>query len=138
MKVLSVIKAGAETGFPAVLTEYLNAIYPHAAIVHVPDEAAALAQSPCNGSQLLIAAADAGCSPATLAHATDQEGLPRWAVLRFGGEGGGIPLDHWTAATLSILLEQAVARHVLNRENLTLRGDLLTLARRVSHDLRTP
>lgn len=49
-----------------------------------------------------------------------------------------IPEEDWHAPLLAQVFHAAVQRHELLRENARLRGDLMTFARRISHDLRTP
>jgi signal transduction histidine kinase len=73
--------------------------------------------------------------------AVDQRGLPRWAVVE-------PPPDHvddaamsaaaWAPATLARAIGFAVTLLALRRENARLSGDLHTVARRLTHDLRTP
>ncbi len=76
--------------------------------------------------------------------ALDGNGLPRWAVvvLGKGAEEGchvtEVPSDEWDTDRLTRKVHSAVAQHTLLRENARLRGDLLTIASRVSHDLRSP
>ena len=49
-----------------------------------------------------------------------------------------VTTDEWDAARVAHVLRAAVLRHELVRENIRLKGDLLTIARRITHDLRTP
>ncbi len=70
------------------------------------------------------------------------DGLPRWVtvVLSEKAPEAGIdwvPPAEQTAPVLARVLAAAVEKHALMREILRLRGDLLTIARRVNHDLRS-
>lgn len=72
-----------------------------------------------------------------------EEGLARSPVVSLGGDvhSSGlavIPPEDWHGPLLAQVFRAALQTHELKRENARLRGDLLTFARRVSHDLRTP
>ena len=138
MKVLSILMIGAPSAFPPALAESVTEAFPLAVSTAVPDLATAMAHPVCPGLEFLLLAPDnpeGGARPEDL---LDEESLPRWAVLRFGGATGSISCDGWTKAQLIPLLQETAARHALSRDNARLRGELLTMARRVSHDLRTP
>lgn len=138
MKVVSVISLGPASAFPPALGEAVHAAFPDAVATAVPDVAAAVAGPSSSGLEFLLIApgeASGGTRPEDL---LDTESLPRWAVLRFGGQDAALPVDGWSRAQLVPLLQEAAARHALSRDNARLRGELLTMARRVSHDLRTP
>jgi signal transduction histidine kinase len=49
-----------------------------------------------------------------------------------------LPKENWSFPQLIHALRSAAGRHFQERDNAALRGNLLTMARRVSHDLRTP
>jgi signal transduction histidine kinase len=74
--------------------------------------------------------------------ALDPDGLPRWAVVILGRDLGEfaetVPPEQWNPPLLARVFRCAVQQHQLLCENLRLRGDLRTVARRVSHDLYTP
>lgn len=69
-------------------------------------------------------------------------GEPKWVVVALGDpttpSAESIPPAEWTVPTLARSFRQAVLQHELRCENLRLAGDLKTVARRVSHDLRSP
>lgn len=136
MQVDSILICGGRSGFPSCLSDALRAAFPSASIAEVPDIAAAVARPAPDGHELLLVP-DGPAADLRHARAQMDAGvLPRWGVVVFGQEG--VPLDGWQAGTLSLLLQEAAARHGAERENVRLKGDLLTMARRVSHDLRTP
>lgn len=74
---------------------------------------------------------------------SSEDGLARWPVVCLGGPVHSralavIAAEDWHPPLLAQVFLGAVQRQELIRENARLRGDLLTFARRVSHDLRTP
>jgi signal transduction histidine kinase len=88
-------------------------------------------------------------NPSTLAQARDQldeMGLPRWAMVVLGDGVAGdhadlvdvIPEAETNLSELARVFRSAWERHELRRENLRLRGDLMTFGSRIAHDLRTP
>lgn len=105
--------------------------------------AAALAAAPGTGLELVaIGEAVAEADVALAAQATDH-GLKRWAVLRVGVEDTGVvawalPASRWTVAELARLLPAAVAQHETLRTAQRAQGDLLTIARRINHEMRSP
>lgn len=74
--------------------------------------------------------------------AEEAPGLPRWAVVVLGENNSDlvetVPPEEWQPGTLARVFHSAVLQHELLCENLRLRGDLKTIARRFSHDLVTP
>jgi len=72
----------------------------------------------------------------------DQAELPRWAVVNLGPSSSelveSVPLSECNPHLLSWVFRLLVQQHELLRENLALSGDLKTVARRFSHDLRSP
>lgn len=74
--------------------------------------------------------------------ANSENGLPVWPVIVLGDgitSSGliAIPSEDWHGPLLAQVLRAAVQQHKLVLENNRLRGDLMTFARRISHDLRT-
>lgn len=72
-----------------------------------------------------------------------EEGLARWPVVSLSSAVHStgievIPAEDWHGPLLSQVFRAAVQKDELVRENARLRGDLWTMARRISHDLRTP
>lgn len=74
--------------------------------------------------------------------ATDARHLPRWTVVILGGNSSdlaeSVPLKECHPPLLARVFRSAMQQHELLRENLQLRGDLKTVARRVRHDLLSP
>lgn len=74
---------------------------------------------------------------------SQHDSAARWPVVSLGqgirsSSLAVIPPEDWHVPLLVQVLHAAVQKHELLRENARLRGDLLTFARRVSHDLRSP
>ena len=102
-------------------------------------EAAAL---PGRGRQLLVLG---GTDEAEVSHAAlllDTAELPRWAVVSLGSGPSDlvetVPPADWNVPLLVRVFRAALLQHDLLRENLQLRGDLKTISRRITHDIRTP
>jgi signal transduction histidine kinase len=116
-------------------------VLPRARVVQLPSVNAAL-RDPANGRQLLVLgeATEAECGLA--AQATDLGELPRWAVVHLDENPSDlietVPPADWNAGELGRTFRAVLLQHDLLRENLRLRGDLKTIARRITHDARTP
>jgi signal transduction histidine kinase len=72
-----------------------------------------------------------------------EEGLARWPLVSLSSAVHStgmevIPAEDWHGPLLSQVFRAALQKDELVRENARLRGDLWTMARRISHDLRTP
>jgi signal transduction histidine kinase len=95
------------------------------------------------GVELLVLAGAIGPEEMKLAEQRNSDGMPRWVMIGIGSQEGNATIDMIRPEDLSVsLLAQAfrssLGRHSLARENARLRGDLFTMAGRVSHDLKTP
>ncbi len=93
-------------------------------------------------SALLVLHAPGDTLLADATQAVDAAGLPRWAVVVLGQGSSDvaeiIPPEDWKPHTLARVFRFTMLQHELLRENLRLRGDLKTVARRISHEVRTP
>lgn len=118
-----------------------RATFPHADIVSADSVADALEKSAI-GRQLLILGNPSESEVGQAVQALDDAEMPRWAVVTLGGAPSDVaevvPPEEWSAATLGRAFRSALLQHDLLRENLRLRGDIKTVARRISHDIRTP
>lgn len=151
MQISSVIQVGPRELFPAQLREAAGLAFPEAVWREVTDFSAVLpvtramnaaAEELSNGAMLVLFG---GNSPeASAARAwVDEEQLPACGVVVFGGgesdsPASPLPVEDWSLRQLAGALRAAGDQHLAERENARLRGHLLTMARRVSHDLRTP
>jgi len=75
--------------------------------------------------------------------ARDKLGLRRWAVVVLGKpfrahEAEFLSAEEFDESTFLRAVRSASVQHRLVRQNEQLRGDLLSIATRISHDLRTP
>ena len=97
---------------------------------------------PGNRLDLLVLADPDSETAARAIQAESADGMPRWAVVILGRGPAElaevVPPEEWQAAHLARVFRSAFLQHELLRENLRLRGDLRTTARRISHDLFTP
>ena len=83
------------------------------------------------GEGAVVAGTGAGTLE-NLRGARDDAGLPKWGVVDAAEFTGLTPEAAWG------VVEKEAERHRLARENARLRGDLLTLGRKIAHDLRSP
>lgn len=153
MQISSVIQVGPRELFPAQLREAAGWAFPDAGWREMVDFSSALLGPGAEATGSPAAAAGGGgmlvlfggnTPEAVTARAlTDDDQLPQYGVVVFdGGENdglaGSLPVEGWSLRQLANALLSAANQHLAERENARLRGHLLTMARRVSHDLRTP
>jgi len=141
-KITSFILVGMNSTAAAVAGEAASRYFPGAAVKVEPSLEAARAGPEAPGPELLLLGPLAAGAAAQAAAIDDARGLARWPVVVFGpgAEPGAwsLPSDDWNAAAAARIFDAAVFAHALVRENARLRGDLFTISRRLSHDLRTP
>jgi signal transduction histidine kinase len=117
------------------------AVFPQAEFI-LANTAAEAAQTAVQGRQLLVLGDANEAEINAAAQIMDGEDLPRWAVVAIGGNSSDLVESILPAECNTQLLGRvfraSVLQHELLRENLGLRGDLKTIARRFSHDLRSP
>ena len=125
----------------AVSEQAVRAVWPHARCVTAASVAEATRQ-PATGRQLLVLGEPDEATVGLAAQTLDAGDLPRWALVCLGNEDSDlaetVPPADWNATLLARVFRATFLQHELLRENLQLRGDLKTIARRVSHDARTP
>lgn len=116
-------------------------VWPRAHLVTARTVAEA-AQAPATGRELLVLGAADESDVGLAAQTLDAADLPRWAVVCLGSFSSElaetVAPEDWNLPVLARVFRYAQLQHELLRENLQLRGDLKTVARRVSHDARTP
>lgn len=104
--------------------------------------AADAARQPAAGRELIVLAPADESDVLYASQRLDAGELPRWAVVCLGAAPSDlaetVAPEDWAPRMLGRILRLVFLQHELQRENLQLRGDLKTVARRVSHDLRTP
>lgn len=118
------------------------AAFPGARILEVSTVDEAAQHAPARQPDLMVLADPDEIAAARAVQAADSGGLPRWAVVILGGTVSDlaetVPANEWSAPLLARVFRATLLQHELLCENLRLRGDLRTVARRISHDLRTP
>jgi signal transduction histidine kinase len=118
-----------------------RAAFPHATVRTASSVAEALREKP-DERELLVLAGPDEAEGGLASQALDAGELPRWAVVHLGSAPSDlfetVPPEDWNPRQLARIFRSALMQHDLLRENLRLRGDLKTVARRITHDLRTP
>jgi signal transduction histidine kinase len=116
-------------------------VWPHATITTAGSVVEA-ARLPVLSRHLLVLGEMDEAAVGLAAQTMDAGDLPRWALVSLNREPSDlvetVPPEQWNATLLARVFRAAFLQHELLRENLQLRGDLRTIARRVAHDARTP
>ncbi len=116
--------------------------FPGAVVVEVGSVEDIRLDEGARGPELVVLTEPDSASAALAIQAVDSDGSPRWAVVILGRDMGEfaetVTPDHWNPALVARVFRSAVQQHQLMCENLRLRGDLRTIARRITHDLYTP
>ncbi|ATC63989.1 hypothetical protein CMV30_08535 [Nibricoccus aquaticus] len=143
MKIQQVFVIGMREELRALLTEAVGRVFPEAVLAVLETFAQAQARPEAERG-VLILVDPAASLVAGARTGLDGSGLLRWPVLVLvsaGREPGADALalgpEEWTVGSVARGLVYAVEKHALVRDNARLRGDLLTVARRVNHDLRS-
>jgi len=128
-----------------VALDALRRAFPDLAVRHCRDLAEALDHPASTHPELLVLLAPRSGDIHKATAAVDARGLSRWSVIARGAAATGstspffnVGADDWESPALTHVVNSAVALHSLERANARLRGDLQTISRRFSHDLRTP
>ncbi len=118
-----------------------RAVFPEARLRPAASVAEAV-QHPPGGRELLVFGGTDEQEGGRASQALNDADLPRWAVVHLGRAPSDlfetVPPEDWNPRQLGRIFRSALMQHELLRENLCLRGDLKTVARRITHDLRTP
>jgi signal transduction histidine kinase len=143
MKISMLLVPGNDKRADAAAIEAMGATFPGASVVRVASLKEALGREAAADPELLVLADADDARTREAAQAVDGERLPRWAVVACGDFGPVpfaevIPAAEWTPALLAPVFRGSVPLHTMHRERERLRGDLLSLGIRVTHDLRTP
>jgi signal transduction histidine kinase len=117
-------------------------VFPDAQIASVRNVREAAQKAGMHRRQLLILIDPDEAEIGLAAQATDEDNLPRWAAVVVGRGSSDllecVSPDENGAKLLGRVFRSALQQHELLRENLQLRGDLKTVARRIRHDLLSP
>ncbi len=141
MKNITIFLVRRPAAFQEAAGKAARAAFPDADIVAAQTVEDAARRPAAQLQLLVLAGADEG-EVAMAAQATDAGKLPRWAVVILGGGSSelldSVPPEECNERLLARVFRSAVLQHELVCENLQLRGDLKTVARRIRHDLFTP
>lgn len=126
----------------AVIAEAARRAFPEAPPAVVVGEPGSWKTNPGRSLVLLVTASESALGDLGPPDAATA-GLAEWPVVRLGIGGRPddpevVPPEDWNAGVLARVFRSAVSEHRLRRENARARADLLTVGRRITHDLRTP
>lgn len=145
MNVLSLLSLGLKANARAVAAEAAALAFPGSIITDVVTIEEALRSKPTGGSEILLIGEVDQPSLDLASAALDSSELKRWAIVGFGASGAPnsafaavIAEENWQPHWVSQIFKMAVRSHELERDNARLRGDLSTVGRRISHDMRSP
>lgn len=141
LHITSVILVAMAPEAAALAKATTREVFPGATVTEVASFEAARDRAGAPGSELLLLGEQAAAHSAHALADLDSRGLPRWPVVIFGPQPPNalvLPPEDWNLRTASRIFQAAVSAHALTRENARLRGDLFTVGRRLTHDLRTP
>jgi signal transduction histidine kinase len=138
-----IVSPGPAAEVAEVVKAAAGAVFSQDTVDVVANVDAALLHAPRRQTVLLVLVEPHMDEVKLAVEAVDLQGLPRWAFVILGGEvthGGAevVPREEWSLPLLRHVLRAAVDQFELARENARFRGDLHTIGRRISHDLRTP
>ena len=140
---VSVLTVGLTGERRALVTQAAAAVASgaHAVVLGTVDEAIGHLGHP--GREILVLGGSARNDLERAVAAISRDGLPRWPVVMFDSVSAGesvwiVPSAVREASEVARLLEAAVAQHAALREAARARGDLLTIARRINHEMRSP
>ena len=143
MNVGSCLFLGMDAQSQKIAKEAVQSLFSEAAVNTISSLDAALERAEAYDLELLAVANPDKTTLSRALAATDTSGLRRWAIVVFGEAPAGENVEvvrrgEKEVARVAHAFRSAVARHELLRENARLKGDLLTIAGRVTHDLRSP
>jgi signal transduction histidine kinase len=143
MKTSMLLVAGNDPRHSAVAAEAANAAFPGIPMATVSSLKEAVGSATAEGPEFLILCEADDATIREAAGALDAQKLPRWAVVARGESNADVPAllvpdAEWNREPLARALRGALAFHLAHREKARLRGDLLTIGIRITHDMRTP
>jgi signal transduction histidine kinase len=143
MKTSMLLVAGNDPRFSAVATEAARAAFPGIAVSTVNSVEEAVGSGTASGIEFLVLCEDDDAAVRQAAHAVDAQKLPRWAVIAPGESTPDVPAERlpageWNPKGVARAIRSALRLHLAHRERVRLRGDLLTIGIRFTHDMRTP
>lgn len=143
--VTSLTAVGLNTLASAIVAEAAVLAFPQIALLAVPSLDEAIKRARPGRTEIIILGEVDRTAIQRATSVTDASGLPRWAVVILSsapptdfGVATFIAEENWKPRWVAEILIMAARAHRLERENARLRGDLSTVGRRISHDLRSP
>ena len=145
MKVTSLLLVGLNSAARNTAADAAQADFPAAVVADPESVTEALARPASEGNEVLVLFDPDEKSLTEAETAANGSGGPRWAIVAIGGASASdnsntisLTAEEWNAKNASRVIRAAVRLHLLECENAKLRGDLSTIGRRISHDLRAP
>ncbi|MDB6128381.1 MAG: hypothetical protein JWM35_2277 [Verrucomicrobia bacterium] len=144
MKVSSLLFVGLNASDRGIAADGAKNAFPKAALADAATVDDALKREPGNDGEILVLSDAAQASLAEAQAAVNAAGGPRWGIVAIGANGNetsstvSLPREDWNAKAAARAMQTAARLHALESETVQLRGDLSTIGRRISHDLRAP
>jgi signal transduction histidine kinase len=143
MKVVAFLLVGKDARSHGIAQGAARLVFPESVVTTFDTLEEALKHKLASGLELLVLADPDEAEVLHALEATDATGLRRWAIVVLGTAPAieGLEIvspQEWTEPLLARVFRSAIAQRRLMRENERLRGDLRTIAHRISHDLRAP
>ena len=143
MNITSILLVTIDPKLHALTQKAARLLCPAATITALSQIDEALKHVPAAGGELLVLDNPDAKVQSKAIQAIDQTGLPRWPVIAFGADSDDeviefIPPADQDERIVVRAFRSALMQHKLRRENARLQGDLMTIGRRISHDLRSP
>jgi signal transduction histidine kinase len=143
MKVVACLFVGKDARSHGIAQGAARLVFPESVVMTFNTLEEALKHKPASGLELLLLADPDEAEVLRALEATDAIGLRRWAIVVLGMAPaiGGLEIvspQECSEHLLVRVFRSAVTQHRLMRENERIRGDLRTIAHRISHDLRAP
>ena len=123
---------------PVPVVSALGQTFPKVAILLEADGVDRLPAPGSGGVEVVVLGKSDAAEVGKWQHVADEEGLPRWAVADLPGFLTGNEEGSGMRELLRHLIGEALAGRKLRRENTRLRGEMLSVSRRIGHDLRSP
>lgn len=142
-EIKSIRIAGADRAAVQLIRSAALIEFPGAVIrLHADANEACRAAAESDG-EILVLAGECREEGRELLARSNPAGYRPWPVIMLGNDdiSGGfasVPADVNDERVMALALRFAIQQHALQKENARLKGDLLTMAGRVSHDLKTP
>ena len=143
MKVSSLLFVGLNAADRGVAADAAKVAFPKATLAEAATVTDALARN-SDSAEIMILSDPAAPALAEAEAAANSSGGPRWGIVAIGVDGRessstvSLSREDWNPKTAARALHTAARLHALESEAAQLRGDLSTIGRRISHDLRAP